>query len=399
MNKKILTAVVSSIVSLFLIEVAVRILSIYNYNIKNLCFHQSDNSSFDHLKTINSLLINAPHPLKPGSNTSGFILNSRGFRTPEYQVNKPPNSTRIITIGDSFTFSSGPVPYPFHFTRLLEAELKKWFALDSIELINLGLPSIGPLFEQRILELEGIRLNPDLVIWCFFVGNDFTDETPLQKKENFSFKRNLLKISYLSRLVRNGYILYSHLSTKGLKEIETKKTGQPGTYVGLPRKYDPVRPTFEKERFLNIQTKRMRLFSKDSFPWQQWERIQTTLMEVKNTCLSLNIPLLFVIIPEENQVNSTLLEEVIERLGKSSKDFDMDFPQTILTEYLAKNDIEYLDLLSVFNRIGEEKTLYLLQDTHWNVEGNRLAAETILQYLTDRNDKFFKSISLKVESK
>jgi hypothetical protein len=45
--------------------------------------------------------------------------------------------------------------------------------------------------------------------------------------------------------------------------------------------------------------------------------------------------------------------------------------------------ISHLDLLPLFRRRHEAggERLYRFQDTHWSVEGNRLAAETLVEFL------------------
>ncbi len=364
-------------------EGTVRIMSHFSYGIRRLCFYKSDNSRFAHISSLKSLLKNAPFPLaSPGTERAGFILNSKGFRTPEYQLNKSLDTTRILAIGDSFTFSSS-VPFPYHFTVLLEEKLKAWFEED-VEMINLGLACVGPRYEKRLLELEGVQLNPDLVIWTFFVGNDFTDEIPSKDAELTTKYHILLKLSYLSRLVRNGAILYSSLSTSRLQKIDKTRDGPSGTYIGNPNNYDSNKPSIEKNKFLEIQAKRMSIYSKESFPWHHWQDIQNTFIEVRNTCRHFRVPLFVVIIPDENQVNSSLLEEVVKQFDKSVHDFQMDYPQKLLTDFFEKNEIDYLDLLGAFTKLGEEKRLYKLQDTHWNIEGNKLAAAQIFKCLVDK---------------
>ena len=369
-----------------MLEVTIRILSHYSYGIRRLTFYKYDNSKFDHIDSLESLLKNVPVPLKH-TNWGGFTLNSKGLRTPEYQVNKSPNSIRIITIGDSFTFSSN-LPYPYHFTVILEDKLESWLRND-VEIINLGIPSVGPQYEQKMLEIEGMRLNPDLVIWAFFVGNDFTDETPLGKEKEISISQNILTKCYFCRLIRNGYILYSYIRTPGARKINKTRESTSGTYIGSPNDYDPNKPTFEKGKFIKIQSVRMGIYEKETFPWDQWKSIQQTLIEVRDTCRYYKIPLLVVIIPDENQVNSNLLEEVVKELRKTMDDFQMGYPQKLLTDFFERYEIDYLDLLPVFKKMGDEKSLYTMQDTHWNIDGNLLAAETIFKYLVDRKASLF----------
>ncbi len=60
-------------------------------------------------------------------------------------------------------------------------------------------------------------------------------------------------------------------------------------------------------------------------------------------------------------------------------------PNQFLAEELSSEGIEVLDLLPPFveysDRTGE--LLRFEQDKHWNVAGNRLAAESVYKWLTE----------------
>ncbi len=379
----ILAIFISSIISLLILEAMIRILSNYSYNIRQLTFFKFDIPVLDHINSLEALMKKAPFSLEPNTEYGGFILNSKGFRTPEYQMKKSPDSKRFIAIGDSFVCDSGYVPYPEQFPVLLQRKLSTWLKVD-VEVINLGLPCVGPQFEQKILELEGVHLDPDLIIWAYFVGNDFIDEMPLSKDRRISIRRTLYMKSYLCRLIKNSYILYAYLRTPGARKTDEMKDGRSGTWIGLPGDYDPDKPTFEKNKFISIQASRMSVYAKETFPWHQWESIQQTFIEIRDTCRHFKIPLLVVIIPDENQVNSDLLEDVTKKLNKTVDHFLMEYPQVLLTDFFKRSEIDYLDLLSIFKKEGEAKRLYTLRDTHWNPEGNLLAAETIFKYLIEK---------------
>lgn len=50
----------------------------------------------------------------------------------------------------------------------------------------------------------------------------------------------------------------------------------------------------------------------------------------------------------------------------------------------AEHGIHVLDLMSVLRPHSGDQ-LYFTEDTHWNVEGNRLAAEAIYRYLIEND--------------
>ena len=383
-RRTVLAVIGVSLVSLITLEGSVRILSTYSYGVKRLTFYRYDNVLPNNINSLESLLSSAPFPMAPATNEGGFILNSRGLRTPEYEVTKAPGTTRIVGIGDSFMFSSGHVPYPQHFTVVLQERLETWLG-KSVEMINLGIPSVGPRYEQRMLEVEGVRLNPDLVIWAFFVGNDFVEEIPLSAS-GASVKQRVLMNCHLCRVVRNAYILLSYTQSPASPETAPPRGGPAGTYVGSPDDYDPTNPTLPRSSFIEIQSNLSGIYAPETFPWDSWLSIQQTMIDVRDLGRQLGIPILVVIIPAEIQVDDELLGEVVGGMGRTVEDFEMDSPQRLLTQFFRTNDMPYCDLLSVFREMQEEAILYHAQDTHWNSAGNELAGQAIFDCLVQSED-------------
>lgn len=100
-------------------------------------------------------------------------INSLGFRDPrEYSLQKPPQTFRILVLGDSVTFGHGATfetTYPF----LLEQRLRDWRPDVAWEVWNLGVPGYNTRQELSYLQEVGPRFDPDLVIIGFY-PNDFT---------------------------------------------------------------------------------------------------------------------------------------------------------------------------------------------------------------------------------
>ena len=60
---------------------------------------------------------------------------------------------------------------------------------------------------------------------------------------------------------------------------------------------------------------------------------------------------------------------------------DSSKPQTLLSDFCKKNNIAYLDLLPHFRQQTSE--LYLENDSHLNLAGDKLAAHLIYKFLAD----------------
>jgi hypothetical protein len=93
--------------------------------------------------------------------TSDFAVvyrtNSASLRDQEYPATKPPDTLRVLALGDSFTFGEG-VAYGERFTDVPENEIA------GLEIINAGVPGWGIETELAFLALEGVRYRPDWVI-------------------------------------------------------------------------------------------------------------------------------------------------------------------------------------------------------------------------------------------
>ena len=105
-------------------------------------------------------------------------INSLGLRDArEYDLAKPPNTFRILVLGDSVTFGHGSVSehtYPF----LLEQRLKAWRPDVDWQVWNAAVPGYNTSQELAHLLEVGPRFQPDLVIVGFF-ENDLIDNRPV----------------------------------------------------------------------------------------------------------------------------------------------------------------------------------------------------------------------------
>jgi hypothetical protein len=138
------------------------------------------------------------------------------------------------------------------------------------------------------------------------------------------------------------------------------------------------------EKFEEIETARSHIFEKQSRIFaSDFETTMKYLIQIKQLCDQRHIALRFVLIPDEEQVNRTLQARVLQlaEARKKPDDFDFTLPNRLLAARLKDQNIEFVDLLDEFARAGSQAVLYKPRDTHWNIAGNRLAAETIAREL------------------
>ena len=107
----------------------------------------------------------------PGDVRFSWTTNSRGYRsTPELAVPKPASTTRVLFIGDSFTFGQG-VNDDQTFAAETGRRLKNLCPATRLEVVNAGVPGFSTSQELALLETEGLALEPDVVVLGFYAND------------------------------------------------------------------------------------------------------------------------------------------------------------------------------------------------------------------------------------
>ena len=97
--------------------------------------------------------------------------NSAGFRDREHAAAKPVGIARIVVVGDSVTEGSG-VGQEELFASYVQALLGSRY-----EIINLGMSGLNTPQEIHILDVEGMKYAPDIVVVNFILNDcDFYSE-------------------------------------------------------------------------------------------------------------------------------------------------------------------------------------------------------------------------------
>lgn len=283
---------------------------------------------------------------QPFTPNYGSRLNSRGFNDVEIAAPKPPGSFRILGLGDSMVF--GIVPYERNFLTLLEADLAG--RTPPVEIVNMGIASIGPRGYLEVLADEGLALHPDLVLVSFFMGNDFIEGDQRQPW------------SYVLAFARYLW-------------AEKPR----GTLVRGSGAYQDDAPSFEPARYLEIESQRATIFRKGNPDFDVWlTSVVGNLGRMKRLCDARGSGFLVLVLPDEMQVSPELQAEVFA--GRTGE-FDLELPNRRLAQALERAGLAHFDLLEAFRAAGRGARLYKPRDTHWNVAGNRLAADLIREEL------------------
>lgn len=105
-------------------------------------------------------------------------ISSQGLRNAEVIVPKPPDTFRILAVGDSFTFGWG-VDLPLAWLKLVEQSMS--LPGQKIEVINAGLPGAGPTDERRICLAYRDWFDVDAIILAIY-RDDFYQAAARQER-------------------------------------------------------------------------------------------------------------------------------------------------------------------------------------------------------------------------
>ena len=379
---------VQLLVTLLLLEISLRLLGSHHKGLQAFLYVPSVRTQFDNVSSLEELLDKTRLGFVPFHKYRGFVLNSRSFRTEEYAGEKKPAIYRIMCLGDSFTFSSGGVPYGKMWHQKLEAALNRSGDAE-VEVFSLGVPSVGPSFELRLFQLEHHMVRPDLVILAFFVGNDFTDG----RKNDLQpwVETGPARLSYIFRLMRNLYRLWEarNLARRHRPDVSEEEILEHGGIdlesVTTQAKGEDQRARSGKPEawYLKVERRRIQICvrSKRAHFAELAANVGQTLERFAVEVRASGAEFLVMIIPDEFQVNDSLRERVLQMLRIGPEDIDLDLPQRHLRGLLKEREIAYLDLLPTFRDRSRTQSLYWPNDSHWNIEGNRLAGQALANYL------------------
>ena len=365
-------------------EVGVRVLARFDENLRQLSFNPRLTGSLNEVRTPAGLLASTRPGLRPFDDVSGFGTNSLGLRARELTGGGGAETT-VVALGDSFTFA-GKTAFRHHWPELFEAKVRER-GRTGVEVVNLGYPAVGPRFELRMWQLVGRRLEPDLVIQAFYVGNDFLDglgSTPLAAEP----WEVVLERSALFRVVRNLYRykreerhLLAALGSRKVLEAAHRSGGfELEGWQGEDRSH---LPTFGPRLFDKIVAESMEVSLKEHNHRLEaaFSRCAEILLETRRDVESTGARYLLMILPAEFQI-----DRGVARAGAASEkrrlgEYEIGWPQQRFAVFCRNHDLDCLDLLPAFRRRARRTVLFRKRDTHWNRQGHALAVDQLLAWL------------------
>jgi len=301
------------------------------------------------------------------SNATIVYCNETGqysiFRSDEHGFNNPPGvwnakPSQIVALGDSFTTGACVGPDE-GFVSLIQ---KKYPAT-----LNLGSGGNGPLVELAAMDEYAVALKPKIVLWCFFEGNDLDDLRHESAKP--ILMRYLQQDGFSQNLVGRQMEIDEAMKGPLEQAINGRRSVLLVPSIGL-RFYGAI----SLRRFVSLHETHNLLAQvihrKDKNAWKAEEAemglFRDVMAKAQKQISGWDGKLYFVYLPgteilQNDPGRQTLRAEVLQTVKELG--------------------IPVIDVYPAFKERPDPLTLFSLPFPHYNQEGYRITAETILQAL------------------
>ncbi len=325
--------------------------------------------------------------------TTRVTISPLGLRDARTSYAKPAGTFRILFLGDSMV-EAVQVNARDGVAERLEVLLNQDAARPT-EVINAGVAAYGTGQEWMLLDKEGVKYQPDLLVLLFFVGNDVTNNNyrlelwdenlKLALKPYFDLQRDgtlrlipgpqPLPPGGLTQRLRDCCMLYNVVET--------------GVMNKLNRNY----PREQLEAIGGLRTPLAGLYDKD--PEGQWLRAwqisEALLARIRDRAGEMGAPLVVAAAPEWRALDEAIWREEIERNNPRSSRLatgrlDPAAPTEQVRAMADRLGVEYVDLLPPLKAEYERgnRDLYFEFDKHWTPAGHAVAARALGEAIQQR---------------
>lgn len=290
---------------------------------------------------------------------SDVVINDKGLRDDDVPYTKPDDEIRILVVGDSFT-EGLQVEQAETFANLLEAQCSAATG-TAVTVINGGVSRFGTDNVLLFVEGEGLRYQPDVVIYAFY-PNDVTD---VLENDYFRLRDGVLEAQTIPESNwenwRGRFYDWSYVYRMGLVVYLKAQQQQDNTLIDTD--WGLILPIYRAE-----------LQPREVGAWQ----IEAALLERLNQSVqAAGSRLVVVALPEIFQTEDAQWAEV----ATADETLRRDAPQQQLAAIMPP-DVGYLDLLPDLQRTAQTTDYYYDGDGHFNPAGHQFTAQAIAQYLS-----------------
>ena len=334
--------------------------------------------------------------------------NFHGLRGPDYPREKPTGEYRILLLGDSYTDG-----YSVDQHEIVGEVLQRRLSLASarrVRVINAGMPGYSTDQELLYFRTEGKKFSPDLIVVMFYFNDVWfnsrkwnyrghkpqfklregslvltnvpvpkpapvpeSSQPPRQPERSQKVKNWLKDHSHLYRVVRRGvrnvawleaWAVRLGLSDTDLAPVQAQRPGRPR----VPGQF----LVYERQVPKSIRS--------------AWRLTEALIVALEEEAASIDSELLVFYVPSAATVQSDTWKGTKRKYGVREEHWDLCQVESELSRICRTRGVAMLPTIDRFVEEAERlrpvgKRLYGKEDTHWNREGHRFAAELLGEYI------------------
>jgi hypothetical protein len=265
-----------------------------------------------------------------------IVHNSWGLRGPAYDTPKSPGTTRVLLLGDSFTFGAGVAHDAAVFPAILEQRLNAAYSQGNtrVEILNGGIPGSRTTAWVALLNEVKDAFQPDVIVSVFFLR----DGTRTSSIGGFfgPIRDEITERNRTSRLYQLSYVYRLFRDTRDRELIATQYSEAINeSYLG------------------------------NASQTEEWSIAQANLMEIQRIGSSLGAKVGLVVFPILVDLDDTYPFQVVCDL---------------LVQFGKVNDFQTFDLLPAFRGHDASALWVAPQDQHPNEAGHLIAADALMPF-------------------
>lgn len=312
------------------------------------------------------------------SNAQGFIGDE------DFTPQKPASTTRIAALGDSFT-EGYAVDYHEVYPYVLEKELNASSTGQRYQVYNFGIAGTGTAHQLLDYQHYVRNYHPDLLVWQFYVGNDYTDNLLFSTGSSSPTDAPAVKLGW----ARDFFSNYLESPRFIIRRLET---------VSNVKKILAA---------LSLDSQDLHTFDASTgypFVYDIYNTATTTVLanEFSHTCGLANqlaksaehdaVPMLAIIIPTREELFPEQDWKALLAANPSmaAVRWDLHQPRQRIDTCLTDAHVPYIDLYPVFKArlaAGEPRMYYTdIDNDHVTPLGQQIIADTLKSYLATHHD-------------
>lgn len=319
--------------------------------------------------------------------TSFVKFNGRGLRGPDVAIPKPPDTFRVLVLGDSVVEGAQVSEDATMATRLRD-ELAPLAGGKRIETVNAGVAGFGTGQELLFLEREGLAYQPDLIVLVFTIANDAADNSiAVARRWKLAADRRPFFVTDGDGPPKPLPFDAPPAETLAgprtfLRERSVLFTALELWWIGktVARAQESVVPPLDAEREVYL--------NEVGDDWQQaWQITEVLLGQVRATADGAGVPLLMVAAPTEWQTYDDLWPKLVGTGSQAQRRFSVTAPNGRLAEIATRQDLHLVDLRETFRDAASSggPAPIFRRDGHWTEAGHAIAARVIAAAIRDEN--------------